>query len=95
MSADNWCECPHCKAHAMLLHAGQRQAALDAYGKATPERYAELCTLAALPVEANETFREDYGIGLYEDGTFSVSYRGGCEVCGLTFKYEHEEKVEI
>ena len=95
MSADNWGECPRCKAIATVAHAKRRQVALDAYGKVSSDEYARLCTEAAKLIKANDTFREDYEIGLHKDGTFKVNYGGGCVHCGLSFSYKHEERVKI
>lgn len=95
MSADHWGECPRCRARAVVEYAQRRQAALDGYGKVTSEEYSKLCLEMDKPIAANETFREDYEIGLYKDGTFCVDYGGGCAVCGLNFEYKHEEKVKI
>lgn len=95
MSADNWRECLRCRARAVVTRAKSRQSTLDAYGKVSPEEYVQLCLEESKSIETNETFREDCEIGLYKDGTFRVNYSGGCQACGLTFQYKHEEKVDI
>jgi len=41
------------------------------------------------------SFREDYEIGLSEDGYFSVSYGGRCDRCGFSFQYNYEKKAAI
>lgn len=97
MSADNWAECPKC---ADLRAA--KLAKLDAdiaaqYGKITVEAFDELRKQAA--EERNKkinlhTFREDYEIGVFE-GEFSVSYTGGCSVCGTGHSFKHDEPVTL
>jgi len=39
------------------------------------------------------TLREDYELGIYEDGTFEVSYHAHCSECEFKFSYKHEEKA--
>jgi len=45
------------------------------------------------PNELKETLREDYEIGIDEDGLFYVNYGGRCDECGLVYKFNHEEEV--
>lgn len=90
MSADNWAICPWCKVKA---EADSRKAKLDAgklYGKATPEAFLEALGKANQPVALEQTFREDYGIGITEEGAFSVSYTGHCNVCRHGHEFKHE-----
>ena len=42
--------------------------------------------------------REDYEIGMRDDGVFSVSYRSSCygkdrEGCGFTYRFKHDDIV--
>ena len=95
MRADNWGECPRCKALEIVKHEQRKKDALDAYGRLSPAEYMRLVIEAENPPATNETFREDYEIGLYKDGTFRVDYGGRCQVCGLRFEYKHEERVKV
>lgn len=44
-------------------------------------------------------FREDYEIGMEEDGEFWISYRGECGTrqvkgCGFKHEFKHKEQVK-
>ncbi len=95
MSADRWGECPQCKKRATVVCTQRQQKAIEAYGKVPPEEYEKLRQDAIKPVEDNDTFREDYEIGLHKDGTFRVNYKGRCNACGSGFEFKHEEKVKV
>ncbi len=88
MSADNWAICPKCNARKLAVRNASKQAAEDAYGKAPPSEYLELLRIASLPVTREQTLREDYGIGIDDEGNFSVDYQAGC-ACGFTFRFTH------
>ncbi len=53
------------------------------------------CKLAPNPYyeKVGFNFREDYEIGVYEDGEFFISYHGKCEKCGLEKLFRHTERV--
>ena len=102
MSADNWAICPRCVDRARAEAAAKFQAAVDAYGKVTPEEYETLRAEAQVPVypEAFRTFREDHEFYGAADGTITASYSGHCQTCGLglDFKDEHpfyEPETEV
>lgn len=96
MSADNWGNCPQCK----ILHASHverlRATASEAYGKVPVEEWQELNNAAksAEATDQGETLREDYEIGIDEDGEFAVSYSAKCDRCGFKFRFEHAEHVK-
>jgi ribosomal protein S27AE len=97
MSADNWRICPRCKIRAAEKAAKMYADATAAYGKVDPEMYLEkLKEAQVFGVESpEETLREDYEIYIDEDGEFFVSYRGGCDKCGLVFSFKHEDQVPL
>jgi hypothetical protein len=97
MSADNWRVCPRCKLRAAEKSAKMYKEATDSYGKVDASEYLEKLKAAqAFASEVlHETLREDYEIYIDEDGEFFVSYRGGCDECGLVFNFKHEEKVTL
>ena len=41
------------------------------------------------------TLREDYDIGIDEDGEFEISYWASCEECKFQFKFDHKQKVPL
>ncbi len=87
MSADNWGICPRCKVEALKEQEARQQAAADAYGKVSSTEYGELVAKALEPMQLEETLREDYELGLGEDGEFYVSYRGACDKCALEHSF--------
>jgi rubredoxin len=97
MSADNWAECPQCKATKKAEVVRLTQELNAAYGKVTPEVFMDLNAhlqevKAALYEETSytdRTFREDYEITGGEDGVIYVDYSGGCRVCGLETSFQH------
>lgn len=94
MSADNWGACPSCEDKNQKIWERWKKEAAEAYGHVPVERYLEMRKDAGTgPGWDKETFREDYEIGLYKDGMFHVSYRGGCSVCGFLHEYKFEEKA--
>jgi xanthine dehydrogenase molybdopterin-binding subunit B len=38
-----------------------------------------------------DNFREDYEIGVDDEGAFEVIYTGQCRVCGFKFDFKHKE----
>lgn len=94
MGADNWAICPRCKKKAEADYADAVRAAGEAYGKVSAEEYVRM--VAALPQEEPDlipTLREDYELGTSEDGKFYVIYSGGCNVCGFSHKFRHDEQL--
>jgi hypothetical protein len=47
-------------------------------------------TIHETDIESLRTFREDYELGVQEDGTFYVRYRGGCTKCDFGHRFIHE-----
>ena len=43
-------------------------------------------------VYSSNNLREDYDIG-FENGEFSVHYKGSCTECGFRFEFKHKEQV--
>ncbi|GAB3776643.1 hypothetical protein FB382_004355 [Nocardioides ginsengisegetis] len=97
MSADNWGVCPQCKVSRERDIANTERAVAETYGKVSVEKFddarARLEAKRAEPIQY--TLREDYEMGLDEDGEFYVIYSGGCRECGLTHKFKHSEQVDL
>lgn len=98
MSADNWAECPKCVAirEAKLAKLDAEIAAQ--YGRVTVEAFDELRRQAAEQRAAKinlHTFREDYEIGITGPDEFYIRYSGGCQTCGLTHSYTHDEPLDL
>lgn len=90
MSADNWAICPKCKITAEEKQKKLKLKAGAAYGKVEPEAYLQMLAEAEGPIVHKETLREDFYIGIDEDGDFSASYRGNCTECKFSFSFKHE-----
>jgi len=99
MSADNWAICPRCKIRFDNERAQVQADLKKAYGTVPAEEFLRLSKEAAEDAakEQEETFREDYAIGLSRsgDGRFVVNYGGSCSECGLEFSYQHEQKIDL
>jgi hypothetical protein len=94
MSADNWRDCPKCLAKAKADKVKREEAAEQAYGKVPKEEYLALLAEAGKPVEVEDTMREDYELGIDQNGKFYVIYRADCQDCPFVFTYRHEEIVK-
>lgn len=96
MSADNWGVCPKCNEKWEAETEAMSARVEEAYGKVPPEEYIRILS----EYEARKTLdemdtrelREDYELGINEDGLFYVIYSGDCS-CGFHFKYRYEQKV--
>ena len=95
MSADNWCFCPKCKKQNDALNEQRILDAAKQYGVIPADEYIALAEEVAKPIEITETFREDYDIGIYPDGSFFVSYRGQCTVCDAEYTFGEEVKAVV
>lgn len=95
MSADNWRVCPVCLKRADDDRNVRLAAVAELYGKVPAEKWAAKQTKAAQPVDLEHTLREDYEVGLSEDGRFYVSYCGSCDVCGLEHRHKVEQQLDL
>lgn len=95
MSADNWDMCPQCKVNAEVKQSQLLVEAGKAYGTVSPEEYIGLAKVAALPIQLEDTLREDYWQGMNEDGRYSCSYRCSCSICGFSYEYKFTEQVKL
>lgn len=88
MSADNWRICPVCWDDYQNRLLKQKADIASAYGKVPVAKY-EAMKLAKI-TEPEETFREDYEIGMSSQGGFYVNYLGACRACGASFSHDQE-----
>ena len=95
MSASNWIVCPRCKADDAARRKRHEELIGKSYGNVSQERYAKLCQDLKDWPEPAEEMREDWELGMSEDGTFFVSYRCVCGECGFEHRFQHEEKVDL
>lgn len=95
MSADNWGVCPQCK---KLNDEKNKKRILDVvkkYGKVPPDEFVQLSKEANKPIMLEEHLREDYELGVGENGFFEVSYRCSCDVCGFEHSFEHTKQLKV
>jgi len=95
MSADNWMVCPKCNTAASKKRESKIQKAKSSYGKVSEDAYRNLIADAEKPSNLEETFREDYELGMKGDGSFFVSYSGYCTTCGFEHTFKHEQQVPL
>ncbi len=99
MSANNWTFCPKCQ----LVGLDRRQVAIDkardSYGKVSPEEYEALLFKSRMPIDEEETLREDYELGIsnVDDHTkqFYISYHASCDKCGFSYRFTRENKLAL
>lgn len=92
MSADNWTFCPKCMEKHEKEWADKVKSIENLYGKIPSEEFmAKRESLKRPPLE--QTFREDYEIGLGKNGKFYVSYGGACTTCGFHFEYSYSQQI--
>lgn len=95
MSIDNWSICPKCKVEANRQAEKRLKVAAESYGKVSSQEYRRLAAAADAPVNMRSTMRENYEMGVGEDGDFLVNYRASCTECDFDFEYRHEQKVSL
>lgn len=102
MSADNWGVCPRCLKKTEEDCDNLDKMITEGYGTIPAEDYLkllekskELAAKIELPDDFDHTLREDYEMYTTETGTFFVSYRGECHVCGFSHKFEKEEQLSV
>lgn len=93
MSATNWDFCPQCKQLAAAAEAERVKKAEQSYGKVSSAKYLQLLAEASEPIEADETLREDYQIGVDDDCKFYVHYKASCEHCEFHLDFDLETLV--
>lgn len=78
MSADAWRICPRCKIGAEKKASASVKNLAASYGKIPEPEYLEMKAKIESAKPPEETMREDYEIGMDEDGTLEISYRYSC-----------------
>jgi hypothetical protein len=94
MSANNWTECPRCRARVRQEIADRKRRAAEAYGTIPADEWKALDDAARLIPQPTKTFREDWEIGV-EGETLVVSYSGGCTECGLGVTFNHKQPIDL
>lgn len=92
MSASNWAACPQCKNRMVTAKRDALAAVRASYGEVSPGEYEKALRKTEYMTETppQNTFREDYEIYGAMTGRITVSYRGGCTVCGLSLSFTEE-----
>lgn len=95
MSANRWSQCPTCiKGHHEVV-AEKLAATRDSYGKIGAADYEALVKEheAAARKTLPESLREDWELGVEEDGRFYIGYTASCQDCGYRFNFQHEQNT--
>jgi len=95
MSADNWRECPQCRARNEQKNHKAVSDLEATYGEIPADEWLAKKEAVENPPELNETLREDYEFHIDEQGGFCAKYHGSCEICGFEFSFKHEEQLKI
>ncbi len=89
VGADNWQPCPQCLYWARQKASVEQNAVMELYGEVPVEDFdARRAALPSVDPDDFYTFREDYEFWGAETGEVQVSYRGACNVCGLSATIE-------
>ena len=94
MSADNWTICPECKKKNDELNKSRILDTAEKYGKIPSDEYITLAKETSKPIEIECAMREDYDIGVGDDGTFDVDYHCQCTECGFKYVYKYSEPAK-
>jgi hypothetical protein len=95
MSADNWAICPQCLNNAKTKQQEMEQKLKDSYGIMDVDEWLKFKGKVEIGFNEEDlrTLREDYVIGIFEDGEFLIHYSGRCSTCGLDKDYKHKEQI--
>lgn len=93
MSADNWGICPKCKKNQDAVMDRNIEKVVEAYGKIPEEAYLTMKIELLAVKKTEDTLRENYELGVNEDGKFIVNYRASCSVCHFKFSYRFSKDV--
>jgi hypothetical protein len=100
MSADNWRVCPQCRAKLINDLDKAEQKLKKQYGKIEPDVFI-LSTQTLqnqrekMDETLGETLREDWSIGVDEDGLFVVGYRCSCSNCEFSYEYDFDKQLKL
>jgi hypothetical protein len=78
---------------AKKQQAADREAVEAVYGTIPSHEYASRRQNAYEPVALDSTMREDYELGVDDDGEFSISFSASCSTCGYRFMFETTEQT--
>jgi hypothetical protein len=93
MSADRWSVCPTCGKTESAVRAERAAAIEAAYGIVPRAEWEAIVSHATDPIPDDRTFREDWDIGVDEDGIVRISYAGYCARCGARCEFKHDHAV--
>lgn len=94
MSADNWDTCPRCRKRLLAEHEAKVRAVVASYGKVPPETYMADFQAVQKQPQPPASLREDYQLGVNDDGLFYVVYRCRCEHCDFRHEFKHEQQLK-
>jgi len=99
MGADNWGICPECKKTGVKSLENKEKELMKSYGKVPLEKFDEMRLNFQKDgkkiLNPDTNLREEYKLGINDDGMFRVSYSANCSICGFSHKYEHSEPTKL
>lgn len=98
MTADNWTICPQCKKDKQKAYSKAIDKLAKSYGKIPMGEYEKMKLCIPSPEltgDENETLREDWEIGVDEEGLFFLSYSCSCNKCGFSYKEETDKQLKL
>lgn len=94
MSADNWTICPKCQNNSQSYLAEMESKLNASYGKVPSMTWKAEWNKFSISKQSvtkpTDTLREDYEIGMLQDGSFYCSYGCSCQECGFSFAFKKE-----
>lgn len=92
MSARNWRTCPKCLMLEKQRYDAEHKALSEQYGKIPLDEFIKRRDSIAEPWREEDALREDYEIGVCDDGIFFCNYRCYCAHCDFEFLFRQENK---
>lgn len=93
MSANRWSICPKCKIEYEAQLKRQQENLRAAYGKILIEEFLALQDALQKKErrDLKESMRENFEIGMSDDGFLEINYGCFCNVC--RFKFDYNERI--
>lgn len=96
MSASNWAQCPKCHDKVADQWESESERLKMIYGSVDMHEFLDAKEKLGEKTKISEpvfgTFREDYEFYGAETGVLKIRYKGACSRCGLTHKFDTDEK---
>ena len=95
MSADNWTVCPKCRKEAQDRTDRLIEMVNSSYGNLPQGEYDNLIVVLANRPAVGIYLAEYYELYIDSNNVFHAIYTAGCEKCGYSFSFNHEEPLDL